>query len=60
MNSDFLDNMHTVLCYIRFLQYAEEAGVAGVFDVNSLKNGLIKQVQYSITKNTDIWETSYV
>lgn len=52
--------MHTVSCYIRLMQYVEEAGVTDVFDIDVLKNKLKKQVTYSITRNTDEWETSYV
>lgn len=60
ISQGFLDDMHTVSCYIRLMQYVEEAGVTDVFDIDVLKNKLKKQVTYSITRNTDEWETSYV
>jgi len=60
MNQGFLSNMATVLCYVRFMQYAEEAGITGVFDISALKAKLIKQVENVISKNTAEWETSYV
>lgn len=60
MNQGFLSNMATVLCYIRLMQYVEEAGITGIFDFNALKAKLIQQVEYSITKDTAIWETSYI
>ncbi|NLG88349.1 MAG: hypothetical protein GX494_03900 [Clostridiaceae bacterium] len=60
MNQRLLGNMATVLCYIRLMQYVEEAGITGIFDINALKAKLIKQVEYSITWNTAEWETSYI
>jgi hypothetical protein len=60
MNQGFLSNMATVECYIRLMQYVEEAGVTSIFNVNALKDKLIKQVEYSITENTAEWETSYI
>lgn len=60
MNQGFLGNMHTVLCYIRLMQYAEEVGADDIFDNNALKAKLIKQVEKSITRNAGEWETSYV
>ena len=52
--------MATVLCYIRLMQYVEEAGITGIFDLNALQAKLIKQVESSISRNTDEWERSYV
>jgi len=60
MNQGFLGNMATVLCYIRLMQYIEEAGLSGIFDINTLKAKLVKQVEYSITWNTAEWKTSYI
>lgn len=60
MNQDFLSNMATVLCYIRLMQYVEEAGGTGIFDLNALKGKLIKQVEVTITRDTAEWERSYV
>jgi len=60
MSQGFLSNMATVSCYIRLMQYVEEAGIIDIFDVNALKAKLIKQVENCIERNTDKWETSYV
>ncbi len=60
MNQDYLNNMHTVQCYIRLMQYVEEAEADDILDMNALKDKLIKQVVYSITKNTSEWETAYI
>lgn len=54
------NDMHTIACYIRLMQYCEEAGVDNVFDVTALKEKLAEQVRHSITQNTAEWETSYV
>lgn len=60
MNQEFLNDMFAVLCYIRLMKYAEEAGVNDVFDMEALKAKLIKQVERSIARNVSEWETSYV
>jgi hypothetical protein len=59
MAQGLLDNMSTVLCYIRLMQYAGETGATGIFDADALRAKLIKQVETSITRDTDIWQTSY-
>jgi hypothetical protein len=60
INQGFLDNMSIVECYIRLMQYVEEAGITDIFDVNALKTKLIKQVEHIIAKNTAEWETHYL
>ena len=60
MNKGLLGNMSTVLCYIRLMQYVEEADATDIIDVNALKDKLIKNVESSITRNTVVWETSYI
>jgi hypothetical protein len=53
-------DMHTTSCYIRLLQYIEEAGEFDIIDLSVLKNILLKHVESSITQNTKEWETSYI
>ena len=55
-----LNDMHTVLCYIRLLQYCQEAGATDVIDLPALKDRLLVQVKSSITTDTDSWKTGYV
>lgn len=55
-----LNDMHTALCYIRLMQYCEEAGADDLFNVPALKEKLLSQVKASITQNTSEWENSYV
>ncbi|MHB8963488.1 MAG: hypothetical protein ACYC5K_10085, partial [Saccharofermentanales bacterium] len=55
-----LNDMHTSLCYIRLLQYCEEAGAFDVIDLPAHKEKLSLQVRSSITQNTVDWETSYI
>lgn len=57
---DLLGDMHTAGCYIRLLQYCEEAGVDNVIDLATLRERLKVQVKHSITSNTAEWETSYI
>lgn len=44
MNQDYLNNMHTVQCYIRLMQYVEEAEADDILDMNALKDKLIKRL----------------
>lgn len=60
IEQDLLNDMHTAACYVRLVQYCEEAGVNDVFDITALKGKLRKQVKHSITQNTADWETGYI
>lgn len=60
MGQGLLDDMHTVRCYIRLMQYLEEAGGVAGLDGAGLKAKLIEQVRGIITRNTADWETAYV
>lgn len=57
---DLLNDMHTVLCYIRLMEYCELAKITNVIDIEALKVKLIKQVKYCLTKNTDEWNKGYI
>ena len=59
LKGGLLDDMHTVLCYIRLMEYCEKIDEQ-VIDLEALKAKLREQVSYSITKDTSIWETSYI
>ena len=52
MTADLLADMHTAACYIRLLEYIEEAGIADIFDIAALKEKLRLQVKHGITANT--------
>jgi len=60
MNQGYFDNMGTVSCYVRLMQYVEEAGMTDLFDINALKDKPVKQVERIICKDTSVWETSYI
>ena len=60
LGQGLLNDMHTGLCYIRLLQYCEEAGTINVIDLPKLKEKLVLQVNSSITKDTAEWETGYI
>jgi len=60
MAQDLLNDMHTAACYVRLMQYCEEAGINDVLDIPVLKEKLRKQVKQSITQNTAEWETGYI
>lgn len=52
----FLDDMHTVSCYIRLLEYCEEASAKEVLDRSRHKAKLCEQVRHSITQTVSKWE----
>ena len=60
MGQELLNDMHTAACFVRLMQYCEEAGADDVFDLAALKEKLRKQVKHSITQNTAEWETGYI
>ncbi|MDR1821492.1 MAG: hypothetical protein LBQ91_03540 [Oscillospiraceae bacterium] len=60
MSQGLLGDMHTAACYVRLLEYCEEAGVSGIFDSAALKEKLLLQVKHSITQNKEEWETGYI
>ncbi len=53
---DLLGDMHTLLCYIRLMEYGARAGR----DMYALREKLIWQASKSITRETQKWETGYV
>lgn len=55
-----LNDMHTLLCYVRLFNYMQEADCTDVVDLPALKAILMKQVTSCITQDTAVWETSYV
>ena len=60
LGHDLLSDMHTAACFIRLLEYTEEAEIANVFDVAVLKEKLLLQVKHSITADTSKWENGYI
>lgn len=54
------NDMHTTACYIRLMQYIEEAGETDIIDLATLKAILLAHVKSSITQDTATWETSYI
>lgn len=53
-------DMHTTSCFIRLMQYCEEAKVDNIIDVSALKDKLKEQVKHSITADITSWKTSYI
>lgn len=55
-----IHDMHTLLCYIRLLQYVQQAAGAAPFSAMALKRKLIEQVSHCISPDQTAWSTSYV
>lgn len=60
MSSEKQYDMHTILCYIRLMEYLEDSSTFDIIDIEALRNKLKEQVTGCITRNTDQWETSYI
>ena len=60
LGQGLLTDMHTGSCYLRLLQYCEEAGALAGIDLPLLKEKLKLQVRFSITQNNAEWETGYI
>ena len=54
------NDMHTIACYIRLMEYIEEAGDTDIIDLLALKAKLLAHVKGCITQDTAAWETSYI
>lgn len=54
------NDMHTIACYIRLMQYLDESGENDVIDLRAYKAKLREQVRSNITTDIAAWETSYV
>jgi hypothetical protein len=52
--------MHVTQCYVRLLEYAENAGDNGSLDLAALRQKLLVDVCSSITRDTSVWETAYI
>lgn len=59
MNSSFLEDMHTVTCFLNLLHYLEKAD-SKLVDITTFRDKLKAQVKYSITKDKILWEKSYI
>lgn len=57
---ELLGDMHTVVCYIRLMQYCEETDAVDIIDLAALKERLRKQIKHSITRDISKWESGYI
>jgi hypothetical protein len=60
MAGGLLDDMHTACCFIRLMEYAQEAGATDILYIAASKEKLKAQAKYSITANKSAWESSYI
>lgn len=54
------NDMHTLSCFIRLMQYCKEAEVTNLIDLSVLESKLKKQVNDIITQDKTKWEASYI
>ncbi len=55
-----VNDMHTLSCYIRLMEYLENSNTYDLVDLKALKDKLIEGVKSLITHNKIEWETSYI
>lgn len=60
LDQDYLEDMHTVSCFVRLLEYINESGLSNLFDTENLQIKLGSQIQYSITREKEKWSTFYI
>ncbi|HHU61291.1 MAG TPA: hypothetical protein GXZ55_04935 [Natronincola sp.] len=60
MSDESQNDMYTLLCYIRLMEYIVEASATEIIDLVSLINRLQTQVKNCITTDTKEWEISYI
>lgn len=60
LKDEYLNDMHTVLCYIRLMEYIEYADVVKPINITILKKKLINQVKVSITQDKNSWKKNYI
>lgn len=58
--TESINDMHTISCYIRLMEYLEEAKAFDIIDLSLLKNKLMERVNCLITQNKIEWESSYI
>jgi hypothetical protein len=59
MSDERENDMHTISCYIRFMQYCEGSSQEFI-NLSDLRNKLTEQVNKLITKDITQWKTSYI
>lgn len=60
MKNERENDMHTLHCYIRLMQYCREAAVIDVIDLDAMEEKLRQTVKDSITQDVSKWENSYI
>jgi len=55
-----LNDMHTLLCFIRLMQYCREANAPDVIDIAAMEQKAREDVKGAITQDRAEWEASYV
>lgn len=60
MKSEQQNDMHTLSCFLRLLEYTCEAGGQAVFDTAAMEAKLKTLIHSAITQDTRLWEISYV
>jgi hypothetical protein len=60
LQCEHLEDMHEIMCFIRYYEYCEKAGITDIFDCNRMLNCLKNKVRSSISEKKESWKDSYV
>jgi hypothetical protein len=60
LQCEHLEDMHEIMCFIRYYEYCEKAGITDIFDGNRMLNCLKNKVRSSICEKKESWKDSYV
>jgi len=57
---DRVEDMHEIMCFIRFNEYCEKVGITELYDTNEMVECLKKKVKASIGDHKESWKDSYM
>jgi hypothetical protein len=60
LKSDRKEDMHTVQCYLRLMEYCESAEIYDAIDLNALREKLRNDINCLITADISLWTSNYI
>jgi len=60
LHNERVEDMHELLCFIRFYEYCEKAGITHIFDADKMMNCLKQKVKSAIGEDKSGWKDSYM
>lgn len=60
MQSESIDDMHELACYVELLEYLIEAGVSHNLNLTAFHKKISQEIQKSITQDKSLWDKGYI